>query len=368
MKRPTMSDVARLASVSNATVSAVLNDSAAVKDSTRLRVLTAIEQLNYRASPTGSSANTSGSRSLGFLIKEIDNPYYAEVVLGAREVAEQHGYSLFVATSEGEYDSERRAVEQFRGKGIEGLIFAPILHTDTDSSHLFELKRRNYPFVLIEGVSGLRASLIDVDNTDASRDAVQYLIRRGHTRIVHLSGPPYSLHSQERIEGVRRACSSSGILFPDESVIPAGAHLADGYEAGKRYFGACPAESRPTAVTCYNDLVAIGLCRALAELELRVPENVSIIGWDDIVLAAYLPVPLTTVQMPKSTMGAIAAEMLIRQVESHQSLPPQHAVLSATLVERSSVRDVGLPCNKGQSSLDQRRRGVAPGTGAPAVQ
>jgi LacI family transcriptional regulator len=341
MKRATMSDVARLADVSKATVSAVLNGSAAVKQSTQARVLGAIERLNYRALPVvNGSTNANRHRSLGFVIKEIDNPYYADVVLGARAVAEREGYSLIVASSEGDYESERRAVELLRSIGVDGLIVAPMLHAKSDLSHLFELKRRNYPFVLIDQVLGVRASLVDVKNEDASRDAAEHLIRRGHTRIVHLSGPTYSLHSRERIDGVRRACSASKVLFHDEHVIPAGAHLADGYRAGLQYFGSCPAETRATAVTCYNDLVATGLYRALAELGLRVPEDVSVIGWDDIPLAAYLPVPLTTVRMPKARMGAIAAEMLIKHVEADEVLAPQHEMLASELIVRASVRDM----------------------------
>ena len=139
-KRATMGDVARLAGVSKATVSAVLNDTGIVKASTRERVLNAIELLNYRAAPVVNSySSATGQKSLGLVIKEMDNPYYGEVVAGARAVAEANGYTLFVASSEGDYESERRAVEQFRAKGIDGLIVTPVLHEETDLSHLFDL-------------------------------------------------------------------------------------------------------------------------------------------------------------------------------------------------------------------------------------
>jgi LacI family transcriptional regulator len=339
MKRATMGDVARLAAVSKATVSAVLNGTAMVKESTRARVENAIELLNYRPAPVvNGHAYANGSKSLGLVIKEVDNPYYAEVVLGARGVAEANGYSLFVASSEGEYEAERRAIDLLRTKGIDGLIVTPVLHKQTDLSHLFELKRRNYPFVLIEQVIGVRASLVDVENVEASRRAAEYLISQGHTRILYLAGPAYSMHSQERIDGTIRACSASRLLFTDDHIVRAGAHLADGYRAGLEYFRNCPAESRPTAVSCYNDLVAAGLYRALYELGLRVPDDVSVVGFDDIPLAEYLSVPLTTIRMPKARMGALAAEMLIKHVESQMVLPPQHAMLESELIERASVR------------------------------
>jgi LacI family transcriptional regulator/LacI family repressor for deo operon, udp, cdd, tsx, nupC, and nupG len=334
--RATITDVARQAGVSKATVSAVINDSASVKGSTRDRVLAAIDVLNYR--PTQATRTDSRkTKSIGLLIKEVDNPYYAEVVLGARAQANEHGYTLLVASSEGEYEAERRAVELFQAKDVEGLIATPVLDQHSDLSHFFELKRRNFPFVLLEEVLGVPASLVDVDNRVASRKAVEYLIQQGHTRIVHFAGPSYSMHSAERIDGVRSACSASHLIFADEHVVEAGAHLEDGYRAALAFFRK-RGGTRPTAVTCYNDLVAIGVCRALHELGLRIPDDVSVIGFDDIPLLEYLPVPLTTVRMPKAEMGETAAQMLIRHIESKTVLPKQKVLLEAELVVRQSTR------------------------------
>jgi LacI family transcriptional regulator/LacI family repressor for deo operon, udp, cdd, tsx, nupC, and nupG len=338
--RATITDVARQAGVSKATVSAVLNDTGSVKESTRERVLAAIERLNYRATQLGGRIGARKANSLGIVIKEIDNPYYAEVVLGARARAQEAGYTLLVVSSEGEYEAERRAVELLQSKDVDGLIAMPVLDEHGDLSHFFELKRRNYPFVLLEAVRGVPASLVDVDNVDASRRAVEHLIDLGHTRIVHFGGPSYSMHTHERLDGVRRACSASRLIFGDEDVITAGAHLDGGYRAGLAYFGDRSPAQRPTGVTCYNDLVAIGLCRALTELGLRVPEDVSIVGFDDIPLTEFVQVPLTTVRVPKFRMGELAAEMLIRHVESKAILPPQRAYLDAQLVVRRSTRAI----------------------------
>jgi LacI family transcriptional regulator len=337
-RQPTINDVARLAGVSKATVSAVLNDTGTVKKSTRDRVLSVIESLNYRKSgPDGRSAGQQ-MRSLALVIKEIDNPFYGEVITGARAAADEAGYTLLVMSSEGAHEAERRAVELLQRKDVDGLILTPVLDVDADLSHLFELKRRNFPFVLLEELRGVPASLIDVDNEEASQRAVEHLIEQGHTRIVHFAGPEYSSHSQERIDGVRRACSGSHVIFTDGDVIPAGAHLENGYRAGLEYFRGRSATERPTAVTCYNDLVALGLCRALAELGIRVPDDVSVIGFDDIQCLEFLPLRLTTVRMPKFEMGQLAAQMLIRHIESREALPPQKVYLEAKLVVRDSTR------------------------------
>ena len=149
--------------------------------------------------------------------------------------------------------------------------------------------------------------------------------------------PAYSTHSMQRVDGVHRACSASRLIFTEDDVVVAGAHLDDGYRCGLDFFRGRTVATRPTAVTCYNDLVALGLCRALAELGLRVPEDVSVIGFDDINLLPYLPLPLTTVRIPKTEMGRLATQMLIRQVESKEVGRPRKVFLDAELVVRGST-------------------------------
>lgn len=337
-KRSTINDVAKMAGVSKATVSAVLNDTGTVRGSTRERVLEVMEHLNYR--PSVAAAHTAGpkGRSIGLVIKEIDNPYYGEVVTGARAAALEAGYTLLVTSSEGDYEAERRAVELLQAKDVDGLILTPVLDETADLSHLFELKRRNFPFVLLEQIRGVPASLVDIDNVEASRKTVEYLIGQGHGRIAHFAGPAYSTHSQERVDGVRMACSASRIIFGEDDLVRAGAHAEDGYEAAMAFFRDRSAADRPTAVTCYNDLVALGVVRALIELGLSIPDDVSVVGFDDIHLLEYLPLRLTSVRTPKFRMGQIATQMLVRHIEAKEALPPQKLTLEAELVVRDSTR------------------------------
>jgi LacI family transcriptional regulator/LacI family repressor for deo operon, udp, cdd, tsx, nupC, and nupG len=357
-KRATISDVARHAGVSKATVSAVLNDTGTVRDATRDRVHAAIELLNYRPTRVAGRAAARKAKSIAVLIKEHDNPYYASVVSGVRAVTDERGYTLLVISSEGVYETERRAVELLREKDVDGLIVTPVVDEHPDFSHFFELRRRNFPFVLLEEVRGVIASLVDVDNVEASRRAVEYLIGLGHRRIAHFAGPAYSMHSQERVDGVRLAYSRSHLAFTDGDIVPAGAHLEDGYRAGLALFRARAPHERPTAVTCYNDLVALGLCRALAELGLRVPDDVSVVGYDDIPLCEYVPAPLSTVRVPTAEMGRTAAEMLVRHIEARQAVPPQRVNIDAALV----VRQTTAPPPEGPAVR------AAPGALAPEPQ
>ena len=336
-KRPTITDVARQAGVSKATVSAVLNDGQGVKNDTRNRVLSTIELLNYRPSQPSGAKSLRRYRSIALLIKEYDNPYYDEVTAGVRAHAETQGYMLFVVSSEGSYEAERRAVEWLRDKDIDGLIAAPVLGEQADLSHFFELKRRNFPFVFLEQVRGVSASLVDLENVGASQKAVEYLLGLGHRRVAHFAGPAYSAHSQERVDGVHRAYSSSHLVFNAEDIITAGAHFDDGYRAGLALFQSRGDADRPTAITCYNDLVAMGLCKALSQVGLRCPEDISVIGFDDIKFCETHSVPLTSVRVPKFEMGDLAAQMLIRHIESKQAVTPQKVYLDAALVIREST-------------------------------
>lgn len=338
MANPTIDDVAKRAGYSKATVSAVLNDSDKVKDSTRQKILAVMDELNYR--PRASARNgfrPGAARSLGIIIKEIDNPYYAQIVAGARAYANERGYTILTGSSEGDYEAEQRIVNVLKSKDVDGLIVVPLLDAEADLSYLFELKRRNFPFVLLENIRGVPASVVDIDNIVASKRATKFLIENGHTRIVHFAGPAYSTHSEERIEGVRRAYSESSLIFRDDVIIPAGAYLQDGYAAAMKYFKEAGAD-RATAVTCYNDLVAIGVLRALNGLGIGVPDEVSVIGHDDIELLEYLPQALTSVRVPRFEMGRKAAELIIRHIESRDKPAPERINLEAELVVRASTR------------------------------
>ena len=338
MSNVTIQDVASRAGVSIGTVSAVINRKSTVSRTTRLKVEEAIDDLNYRPSAAARRRlKPASEKSIGLVIKEVQNPYFADIIIGIQEAAKVHGYGILVGSSERTYDLEQQLVELLVAKDVEGLIINPLLDENSDLSHLFELKRRNIPLVLLESVRGIQASMVDVDNVAASKAAVMYLIERGHKRIVHFAGPRYSMHSDERIEGVRRAFSTQRLIFDDHDIVHAGARLEDGYQAGLDFFRD-RTEDRPTAVTCYNDLLALGLMRALRELDLRVPEDVSVIGYDDIDMASYAATPLTTVRVPKREMGQQAAEILIRHIEALDAGHIEKVFLRAELIERRSTR------------------------------
>ena len=344
-KRVTISDVAEKAGVSTGTVSAVINDKSSVRKETRKHVLSTIDVLGYEPSRvaqdlgSGSSVEKTDTDTAGIVVKEIYNPFYSEVIKGAQDRIEDEGYRLFIGASKGEYEEEGDLLETFRDRQLEGAVIAPVVHEHADLSHLFLLQRTNFPFVLLEAVQGLVVDVVSIDNEEAGRRAVAHLLKTGHERIVHFSGPSYTQHTRDRIRGVRTAFSESNSYFSDDIVVEAGPRMQGGYEAAKAVFEKRKHGDIPTGVTCFNDLVAIGVLRALAEIGLSVPEDVSVIGCDDIRPAEYLSTPLTTVRAPKYEMGKRAVEMLLRKIKTtaDKQPDPQRVHLESELVLREST-------------------------------
>ena len=318
-KRITISDVAHKAGVSTGTVSAVLNERPTVRDETRKRVLRTIDQLGYQPSASARRLGSRGGQSLsppcvGIVVKEIDNPFYAEVVKGASTELDARGYVPFICTSDGDFRKEGLVIESLRGRDVQGVVVAPVLDAHADLSHLFLLQRSGFPFVLLETVLGLKTNVVSVDNVAASQEAARHLIGLGHQQIAHFAGPEYTRHSLDRRRGFEKAFSQSSVPLTEDAVVSVGARFEDGYEAGMRYFNG-RGSIRPTAVTCFNDLVALGLIRALTELGLRVPEDVSVVGFDDVPAATQTSHPLTTIRVPKREMGKRAVEVILQRLD-----------------------------------------------------
>ena len=339
MKRVTMEDVAKRAGVSKGTVSAVINAKNTVKSQTRDRILEVMKELNFR--PRGVARdlkNGSLDKSIGIIIKDLNYPFYTSIATGAKEYANNKGYSVIVASSENDHECEKKFTNLFATKDIKGAIIAPILESKAEIEHLFRLKMLNYPFVLLEAVNGIQANVVAVDNLNAIKKAVTYLIDSGHTKIVHFAGPPQSSHTQERIAGFRHAFSESTLAFRSDMIVSIGSRHEESYGKTLEYFKNKGREDYPTAIVCFNDQQALAVLTALKELNIRVPNHISIIGNDDIYYAKTYPIPLTTIRAPQQEIGKWAAEILIRNIESSNSLPPEHIVLETEFIIRESSK------------------------------
>ncbi|MGA9121105.1 MAG: substrate-binding domain-containing protein, partial [Bacteroidota bacterium] len=268
----------------------------------------------------------------------LNYPFYTTIATGVREYANSKGYSLLVASSENDYHTEKNFSHLFSAKDIKGAIIAPSVEGTAEIEHLFKLKMINCPFVLLEDVKGIQANVVAIDNLKAIKRAVKYLFESGHTKIVHFAGPPNSSHTQERIEGFRDAFSESTLVFKKEMIVSVGSRHEDSFAKTLEYFKGRNREDYPTAIVCFNDQQALAVMIALKELRIRVPDDISIVGNDDISYAKIYPVPLTTIRAPQLEIGRKAAEILIRNIESSTLLPPERVVLETEFIVRESSR------------------------------
>lgn len=339
VKKITIEDVAKRAGVSKGTVSAVINAKNTVKPVTRNHILEIMKDLNFR--PKGVARNLKNGiqdKSIGIIIKDLSYPFYTAIALGVKEYANSKGYSVIVTSSENDHECEKRFSNLFSSKDVKGAIIAPIVEGESEIEHLFRLKMINYPFVLLEDVKGIQSNVVTIDNIRAIKKAVKYLIDNGHTKIVHFAGPPASSHTQERIEGFRHAFSERTLAFSKDMIIHIGSQYEESFVKTKEYFSNKKKKDYPTAIVCFNDQQALAVMTVLRELKINIPDDISVIGNDDIYYAKIYPVPLTTISAPKNEIGRKAAEILIRNIESSTLLPPEKVFLDTEFIIRESTK------------------------------
>lgn len=341
MKKITIVDVAKKAGVSKGTVSAVINGRNTVKASTRDRILDVMKEMHFR--PKGMARNLKvgeQDKSIGIVVKDIQYPFYTRIAAGVKDYANSKGYTVLVTSSQDSHEFEKKITHLFTTKDIKGVIIAPVLEGTSEIEHLFKLKMLNYPFVLLEDVKGIQANMVAVDNLEAIKQAVKYLIDSGHEKIIHFAGPEKSSHTQERIEGFRHAFSESTLVFDPGMIVTIGSHYDECVEKSKEYFRGLSVDEYPTAIVCFNDQQALAVMEALSELEIKIPDQISIVGNDDIFYAKNFPVPLTTIKAPQFEIGKKAAEILIKSIETSSQLPVERIIMETELVVRDSSKEL----------------------------
>jgi DNA-binding LacI/PurR family transcriptional regulator len=298
-----------------------------------------MKKLNFR--PKGVARNLKNGlqdKSIGIIIKDLNYPFYTSIASGVKEYASSKGYSVIITSSDDNHECEKKFSHLFSAKDIKGMIMAPIVEGTAEIDHLFKLKMINYPFVLLEAVKGIQANVVSINNIKAIKMAVKYLMDSGHKKIVHFAGPPQSSHTQERIEGFRHAFSESTLVFHNDMIVSVGSRYDESFNNTIAYFKDKNREDYPTAIVCFNDQQALAVMTALKELNIRVPDDISIVGNDDIYYARIYPVPLTTIRAPQHEIGRKAAEILIRNIESSAILPTEQVVLETEFIVRESTR------------------------------
>jgi LacI family transcriptional regulator len=333
--RMTITDIAKLANVSKSAVSIVLNNKTGVSDKTRSKILSVIKKYNYNPNYIAKSLAAKETKSIGLIIEEIDNPFFAKVIRGVYKACSKLGYSVLLGSAELSSEMEAEIIRTLVSKRVDGLIIFPLQSEAADFTYLSNLLSENYPLVILGMVTNYAMNVVDIDNVKAAYDAVSYLIQQGHTKIAHLFWEVHSSHSMERLEGYKQALIDNNLPINKNYIIPVSSDTAGGYKAVKELFS--KSIKHPSAVFCYNDLVAMGGINALLEMGIKVPESVSVMGFDNIDFSEYIKVPLTTVHVPAYEIGKSAAKLLIKQIGNSPAQLNEKVILEHKIIERESV-------------------------------
>ncbi len=309
-------DVAVLAGVSIGTVSNVMNAPERVSESTARRVREAIEKLGWVPNESARQLRGGRSRAIGMVVMDIANPFFTDVARGADRCLNQAGYSVHLANSDQVSEQELTLLQRFEHQRVGGVLLAPI---EEDAERVDVLQRGGIPVVLVDRVGASSGSCsVGVDNLVGGQIAGEHLLERGHRRIAYVGGPDTISHVRDRRAGldeaVRRAGGAASVLWVRTGALSLEAGMAAAAE-----IAVMPRADRPTAVFAACDLVAIGLLQGLMTGGLKVPDDVAIIGFDDIAFAAAAAVPLSSIRQPSEEIGRQAAELLISEIEAADS-------------------------------------------------
>ena len=326
----TIKDVAARAGVSFTTVSHVLNETRPVSADARRRVLAAVEEIGYLPSAVARSLRKAQTRIVGVLVPTVTNPFFAELVVGVEAACRHAGYSVFLCNSDNDPKRQQQYMRTLLEKRVDGLLLSSAGDADA-LARIF--KQATVPAVTVDRlVPGARADCVSIDNLDGARKAVEHLIGLGHRRVGCISGPAEFEVAQERIDGWRRAHQDAGLNVDEGLLVEGDFSSASGYEAARKLL-----QARPdiTALFASNDLMALGALRAAAEMGLKLPQQLSIVGFDDIELGHFVFPALSTVGCSIQELGREAGRVLIERIE-HPGASLKDLRLKPRLVVRES--------------------------------
>lgn len=348
----TIQEVSRRAGVSPATVSRVLTGNAVVAEPTRVRVMAAVQELGYTPNMFARGLVTSYSHSVGVIVSDLSSPYYGPLLGGIESVTERAGLHMSVSSGHARLDSERHAVTFLRQRHADALI---VQLEETSDEELVGWAKGGAPLVLVgRYVAELAHVSVHLDHQLGGLRATRHLLEHGHRRVAHVAGPPGRDDSRARLAGYRQALAEARLPFDEQLVVP-GDFLEESGERAVRHLwrrgllGGTPQAGGVSAIFAANDQMAAGALRALRERGLRVPDDISLVGYDDLIFARFLQPELTTVRQPLGAMGRAAAELALAALRGGRgqgSAEPPEVVqrrFEPTLVRRGSVAAVSGP-------------------------
>ncbi|GAB2717593.1 LacI family DNA-binding transcriptional regulator [Paenibacillus thermoaerophilus] len=327
----TIADLAKMTGLAKSTISGVLNNKSGFSEKTRQKVLKAAEQYGYVPNEIARGLTSKFTKTIGLVIKDITNPFYNQITKGVQEIANAFGYTVFLCSSGEDHEAEINQIEAMVGRRVDGLIIAPLLEEVT-FDHIYELKRKSLPFALLGKIPGLDCDWVEFDDYSGGRQAAEHLIENGHTQIGFITGLRTSRASKMRYSAFKDTLVANGLTLNPDYVFHEAQSFMDGVEIGQRVL---QMDRRPTALICFDDVIAMGVIKALEQSGLKVPDDLSVIGFDDIDMMLF---PLTTVSIPTYEAGKTLARILFERIFDGETREFKQKVFDVKLVTRNSVK------------------------------
>lgn len=332
----TIKEIAQLAGVSKTTVSKVLNNKdESISQATREKIQKIVKENNYVQNKLAQSLVTKKTNTIGLLIPDIRNPFFTEISRGVEDKAHEEGYNIILCNTDEDSEKEYKGIVTLLGRMIDGIIFAASSDTNRKNVNYSNI---TIPTVLIDksvniNLGNLKGT-IKLDNFQGAYMATKYLLDNGHRKILNLCGPLNEITS-DRLEGYKKALYEYGIEYREDLVVEGKYKIEWGYNFIKNIVN-----KDFSAIFCGNDLIAIGVIKGLEEMGLNVPNDVSVVGFDDIQIASLITPSLTTIRQPAYDIGYKASEILIRDLENNDIKDLDTLVFKPELIVRSSTKNI----------------------------
>lgn len=332
---PTIKDVALAAGCSTATVSRALAAPEKVTEATRQRVARAIAEVGYSPNVAARNLRRSESKTIVVLLPNIANPFFSEIIAGLEEVAHRAGYQVLLGDCENDANRAQAYFDLLPTNQADGII----LMTSDVPKALLQQRRAQMPYPLVmacEYVDGLALPTVCIDNRLAAERAVEYLLSLGHERIATIAGPSHNPICRDRIVGFKAELERAGLSARADWIVEGDFSFLAGYQQGRALLDR-PVDTRPTAVFCHSDEMAIGLLKAARDLNVSVPAELSVIGFDNIGFSEYCEPELTTISQPRDDIGRSAMRLLL-DILAQRQVPLQQTLTTQLIVRDSTAR------------------------------
>lgn len=304
--RTTLKDIANATGFSINTVSRALRDDRYISRDTKAKIKAKAKELSYVPNALASSMRGQRSHTIGIISADSSNPFFSEVIKGAAEMARELGYQVILGNTDENAEKEIELVRMHISRQTDGLMIIPVF--DSDPEHLELYRTLHVPYIFAgRSLRTLEDHSILLSEQQSEKDVFDDLISRGHRNILYLCGPEYVSNSWNRLEGMMEAYRSNGLPIEEEMIVKTNGHIEDGYAAVNR---ALNRGMEFSAVVCFNDIMAMGVIKSLAENDLRVPADVEVFGFDNLYISQFMTPSLSTVDVPKRKLGQVAMARL----------------------------------------------------------